>query len=177
MAMPHDGNGGRGHAVMDPAGQDGAAGGGGIELLASISASVGQVHEMVTAERKNSHARHVAMRQLSPVPIIGAVPLAAGAGVLNVPDMLGPHDGFHWDVRRMSVTGFSAGSVAVFINSPQDEQIANFTTAGVPVFFSTHVILNYRDSLVFVATGITGNAGVHGQAIQVPTPLLPEYLM
>lgn len=111
-----------------------------------------------------------------PVPIMGAVPLAGGAGQLDQPDMYGPKDPFWWDLRDLSVWGFTAGTVTIFLNSASGTQLAVATSPG-DFTWSAQKILSPRDRLIFSAAGITGSVQFAGQAIEVETSWLPEYLM
>lgn len=111
-----------------------------------------------------------------PVPIIGAIPITAGAGTFDQPDMYGPKDPYWWDLRDLSLWGWTAGTVTVFKNSTSGSVLALTTTPG-DFTWSAQKILGPRDRLIFVATGITGSVQFEGQAIEVETSWLPEYLM
>lgn len=95
------------------------------------------------------------------VPILPPpIPIAAGAGVLFVD---GPGTGQFWGIRRLTLTGFSAGSVAVFKNSQFGEEILPAAAAGTFTFGRGEQLLMGDENLVFVAAGITltaANAGI-----------------
>ena len=134
-------------------------------------------------------------RQMHQVPIV--VPLlvpTSGAAVMtgNV-DSLGPNTGFHWSVRRLNLSGYSAGNVTIYRNATQ----TNFTAgsvaltgeilmppspAGTFTFGRGEMLLEPDDSMVIAASGITlaaGSAGITviGSADQFESWLLPDYLM
>lgn len=115
-------------------------------------------------------------RACHPVPILGAIPLSSGAGTLDQPDMYGPKDPYWWDLRDLVAYGFTAGTITVYLNSSAGQPLAVATVVGEFTWSANH-LLAPRDRLVFVASGITGNALVGGQAVEIETLWLPEYLM
>jgi hypothetical protein len=149
------------------------AGNGTGGLVASIAVAVGQAME--------DHAGRPAVPKIPwaachPVPITGAFNLSAGAGVINSADNYGPKDPYWWDLRSLGVWGFTAGTVTVNLNSPNGQQLASATTPG-EFDWSAQRLLGPRDWMVFTATGITGTVQFGGQAIEILSPWLPEYLM
>lgn len=110
-----------------------------------------------------------------PVPI-RASPITTAAGTVDLPDQLGPHDPYWWDIKRLGAWGFTAGTLTVFLNNTAGEQLAAYSTPG-NVTWSTQLLLAPRDRLILVAAGITGTVQITGQAIEVATPWLPEYLL
>lgn len=134
-------------------------------------------------------------RQFHQVPIAPPlIVIASSAGVLTTAtDLLGPNTGYHWSVRRLSLSGYSAGLVTVYRNAVQ----TNFTAgsvaltgeilmppspAGTFTFGRGEILLEPDDSLMFAASGITLAAGapgitVYGSADQLESWLLPDYLM
>lgn len=111
-----------------------------------------------------------------PVPIMGAILITAGAGTLDQPDMYGPKDPYWWDLRDISLWGWSAGTVTLYKNSTSGTILAQATVPG-NFTWSKNKILGPRDRLLFGATGITGSVQFEGQAIEVETSWLPEYIM
>ena len=116
-------------------------------------------------------------RQMCPVR---QVPFYAsefsGSGTFTQPATLGPPTGHYWSVRLISVTGFSAGSVAVTLNSVAGPVVASFAAAGQQYLARGVVLLRYGDYLVLTGTGITGTVRPQGQADLFPDWYLPEYL-
>jgi len=109
-------------------------------------------------------------------PLYGQVPLSAGAGTLDggANASLTPPRGMIWSVRRLSATGFTAGSVTGYIN--QLEPVAPFPNPAVFTFGRGEVLLQPGDRLVFVATGITGAVNIFGVSDTFPYTYLTEYL-
>lgn len=158
---------------MTTAETENPAPGTGVDILGQIHLLLGRL-EKREAER---HARPpVPWHACHDVPIIGAVPLTAGAGTLNMADRYGPKDGHRWDVRSISFSGFTAGSVAIFKNDVNSAQVGAAPQAGT-LTWSGQLILRDRDWLIFVATGITGNVVIDGTAFEVANDWWPAYLL
>ena len=154
------------------------------EAEAAFEISLGNLHARLdkqeTDRRERDQRRSSLLRMVVPVPITAPqIILAAGAGTLtNMPDTLGPHDGYAWFVNQLTCMSFSAGTVSVYRNFIQDENfLVSFTQAGTFFFGSTQLYLGDSDMLAFSASGITGNVTISGWAINVPTPLVPEYIL
>lgn len=100
------------------------------------------------------------------------------SNILDDVNNLAPEKFFVWDVFRVSIQGFSAGSVAMYYNSAQDDEIANFTQAGSFFFNTGNVFVRDRgESLVFQATGLTGTAYVSMSGLSIHQSILGKYLM
>ena len=140
---------------------------------ASLEVTLGRIADRM--DREDRRQRRLD-QLLHPEPITGVIPLSAGAGTLDQPDMYGPRDGYWWDVRRITVDGFTAGTVAVYRNNVNTAKIANFTQAGEWTW-SGQMMLRMRERLLFVATGITGSVQVDGDAFAISAQVLADYLM
>lgn len=134
-------------------------------------------------------------RRMHQVPIAPPllIPTSGAAVLANVTDLLGPNTGYHWSVRRLTASGFTAGTVSVYRNATQTnftagsvaltgELLVVFPVAGTDTFGRGELLLEPDDSLVLSCTGITlaaGAAGVSviGSADQFESWLLPDYLM
>ena len=123
------------------------------------------------------------------VPLAAILTLSSGAGATQFPDTLGPASGFYWCVRRLSVQGYTAGSVTVYKNAPPvggaiigtPEVFLPVPQAGNFYLGKSEGMLNPTDALSISATGITlatGYAGiqVNGTADCFPASLLWSYL-
>jgi hypothetical protein len=111
-----------------------------------------------------------------PVWQTGSIPLTAGAGTLLQSGLYGPELPYWWDLRTISVWGFTAGTVTVFMNSVNGEQVGQTTVPG-QFTWSAQEMIGPQDSLVFTGTGITGVVNVIVRAVEVAAGWLPEYLM
>lgn len=151
----------------------------GAEAGGLLSVTLGRISATLDRMDKRERAEVLLWQDVHLVPIIGgAVTLSAGAGTLDQPDRMGPHDPFWWDVRRLSAWGFTAGAVNVTLNDAtgNGELLASFPQAG-QFTWSGQVFLGPRDRLVVTATGITGNVFIAGQAAEVSSTMLPRYLL
>lgn len=136
---------------------------------------------------------HKLYRQIHQVPIVPP-PLIpnAGNGVVFAQDSMGPNTGYHWSIRRLVATGYSAGTVSIYRNAVQTgfgaaaavtgELLFTFPQAGTFTFGRNEMLLEPDDSLVVAATGISLNAGasfiqVIGSADQLESWLLPDYIL
>ena len=98
------------------------------------------------------------------------------SGTVDYADMFGPKDGYHWDLRKVNAWGFTAGTLTIYRNSTDGEQLAQVATAGTPATFSGNTFLGPRDRLIFVAASITGNVQFAVTAVEVATAWWPVYL-
>jgi hypothetical protein len=118
--------------------------------------------------------------RVSTVPVLGGglTNLVATSGVIDFPDRFGPHEGYWWDVGRLSCWGFTAGTVFVYRNDATGagEQLAEFTTPGQWTWGHRQMPLAPRDRLVVVATAVTGSVFVAGSATQVRADHWPYYV-
>jgi hypothetical protein len=153
------------------------------DARAQLEVSLGDLHakidKMGQVQRERAELDRL-KRLIVPVPITAPqIPLSAGAGTLaNQPDLLGPHEGYSWFVMQLSCMSFTAGTVSVYRNFAQDENfIVSFTQAGSFFFGSNQLYLGDSDMLLFSATGITGQVTISGWAVNVPTFLIPDYLL
>src|SRR5215472_3891469 len=113
-------------------------------------------------------------QNLRVVPVVFQ-PLIAN-GTTDLPDRMGPKDGFWWDLRFLSSWGWTAGTVTVNKNDPNGAVLAQFPSAG-QFTWSGQVWLAPRDRLLLTVTGLTGTVQCEGFAIEVSTQILPDYLL
>ena len=116
-----------------------------------------------------------------PTFFYGPIPLTAGAGNLFTAD--GPPTGRCWSIRRLNLTGYSAGLVALQKNSTLTGADLVFppSVAGVFQIGRGEALFQPDEIPVFVATGITLSAGspgitISGTADSFPAWMLPRYL-
>ena len=159
--MPAEGNGGA------QAERDGS--------LASVHATVGLLAPKIDAmasAAESGPAPTIPWRAIHYVWVPGAL---SASGTVDYPDVWGPKDGYHWDVRRISAWGFTAGTITIYRNSASGEQLGVFTSTG-SYTFSGNAFLGPRDRLIFVAASITGNVQIAMTAVEVETAWWPVYL-
>ena len=144
----------------------------GLALDVRVGAAGPDSHE----PGKFSHPR-IPFGACHPAWQTGYIPLTAGAGSVFQPNLYGPELPYWWDLRTVSVWGWTAGTVTLYMNSqPNGEQVGVATTPG-QFTFSAQMMMSPQDSLVLAATGITGSVFFTMRAIEVETAWLAEYLM
>ena len=149
----------------------------GASLAAQLELTLGRVAESFDRWSRRYEAMQSSWQEVHPAPLLlGQIPLSAGAGTLDVPNLAGPADGLWWDVRRLTAWGFTAGTVTVYLNSTSGEQLASTTVAG-QFTWSGGILLGPRDRLVFQASGVTGQVNLAGQVIEIGARVLPSYLI
>jgi hypothetical protein len=109
--------------------------------------------------------------------------LTAGAGALQLPDLLAVKTGYMWSVRRLVGSLFTAGTVSVYKNGAVvggvligGEPLFTFPSAGTYTFGRGEMLLDQGDSLCISATGITGSVQINGAADCFERWLLPKYI-
>jgi hypothetical protein len=161
--------------------------GGGFGVAASAMLEIGRRNAGPAAD---SQARARAFERLHQVPV-GAVqvPLTGGNGAYQMADLLSPKAGFMWGVRRLTASGYSAGTVVVYKNGSVvggaytggGEPMAPFAAAATLTFGRGEFLLDQNDQLIIVCTGITLLAGYGGVQVQGAADcferwLQPEYM-
>jgi hypothetical protein len=119
--------------------------------------------------KRQQEAQRVYQYPLTP----NLIPLIGGAGILQEPTQYGPPVGFMWSIRRLTITGYTAGTVTPYLDGI--EPIA-FPAAGTYFIGRGELLLDNGQQLTFVATGITGTPMVFGVADAFPRDELPAYL-
>lgn len=150
----------------------------GVELKASIDSLTGEIARDRKFRQQVAQAIHPFT--IPPMPIT----ITSSAGSLFLPNITGPQLGNYWDVHRISVTGYTAGTVAVYLNQANAELVANFVTpasgpiVGTQFYGKGHIVLGGNDSLYFNATGITSAAGfltVSFAGVEIAAPYIGYY--
>jgi hypothetical protein len=97
----------------------------------------------------------------------------SGDGTLDEPTRMGPNRGFMWSVRRLTLSGFTAGTCIVYIDGLEP---LPFPQAGMYTFGRGEFLLNTGQRLTIVASSITGYVQWNGAADVFETWFLPEYI-
>lgn len=153
-------------------------------IWAELAADVGSVAGLMRAEYRK---REKLWAHLHPVQITGPdISTAASPPVLAAdrPDLLGPHTGYHWDVRRL---GFApadpaamwAGTIWVYKSLPSGSSLIDTWTADRPVRFfgKAYLMLSPHDRIVYAAgPDFDGTAQVTGEALLIADDCVPVYL-
>lgn len=152
-----------------------------VEVMAQLSVSLDAMSsamgKMTSAMQREAQERQRMLQVIRQVPIAPPqMALSGGAGTIDQPDILQAKSGYCWSVRRLAITGFSAGTVTVCLNSALGEPIALYATAGVELIGRGEMLLHPMDRLVFVGATITGNVQVNGSADCFESWYLPQYI-
>jgi hypothetical protein len=151
--------------------------GAGLEIQAQVSLTAA-VGDLVT-ELRASRGRHRDPVPLQQVPLACPQFAGGGSGGLDYPDNLKAKTGYYWAVRRLALTGWSAGSVIVYVNgtvAAPGEPVALCPVPAVLTYGRGELLLNPDDRLIVVATGITGVVQLNGRADCFPVRLLASYM-
>jgi len=141
-------------------------------LVAQLTALAGGMQK----QAQERYKPRIPWTACHPVGPQGAIALTAGAGTFLQPDILGPTTMYWWDLRKITCWGFTAGTVTVYKNQVNGEQVGVFPSAGLLQWGSSE-LLAPDDNLILVAAGITGSVQFVVRAIEVETAWLPEYLV
>lgn len=156
-----------------PAGPAPAAGAE-LQVLASLAASLGDVAAEMRAERDRRARLAEAIWPVGPYTIFHST--SSGA-VIDRPELMGPRDGYAWDLRFLTAVGFSAGTVTVNLNSSAGPQVLAYPQAGVYQFGKMQLLLRAGDRLVVTTAGITGTVDMVISYVRVKLAALSDYAL
>ena len=145
-----------------------------LDIGAQLVAAVGSMTAMLEQQERQRQAQSQAVRQ---VPLTGPPPNAAG--IIDMPDLLMAKTGYYWSVRRLVLSGFSAGTAVVYRNSAitgVGEVLVPYAAAAAFTFGRGEMLLMPGDRLVVQATGITGTVQLNGAADCFEQWYLPYYI-
>src|SRR5258708_8385135 len=128
-------------------------------MFTGLHVSLGRIARNLPDPRRIrlEKARAVWPVRVDPTP----VPLVAGAGFLDLPQMFGPGLGYNWDIHTISATGFTAGTVSAWTNLPSLPNLPRRppgallfppTSAGLANYGKNQCFLRHGERLVFGPT-------------------------
>lgn len=145
-----------------------------LEMSAQLCASIDGLTAQLQREEQRRQQMCQAVRQ---VPLAtGQMLLSGGAGTIDDPAQLRPGTGYYWGVRRLTLSGFTAGTAIVYKNSTAGEPVAPYAQAGTFTFGRGELLLSPGDRLVVTAAGITGYVQLNGAADCFEQWYLPYYI-
>jgi len=144
----------------------------GFGIFAGVAATIGQrVADKYGGTHDEQRRKHFETIKQIPIGMIN-IPISAGAGVFQMNDLLMPKAGYMWSIRRLTASGFTAGTVTAFKGGAivggaytGGGDPFPFSVAGTATIGRGELLLDQGDALVFVATGITLAANQPGVLI------------
>jgi hypothetical protein len=151
-----------------------------IDLSAQLCAAINGLSARLDRDTQRRQAAAQRASQIyRQIPFVINLTISSSAGSLNPVPACGPPIGYFWSIRRFSATGFTAGTVILFIDSTSGEPIETFTGASIGSYIQTygkgHQVMHPGSNLAITATGITGTVTVYGAADQLETAYFPAY--
>lgn len=146
----------------------------GLQLLASVETLSTQLAKQEYQDQQRAQA----FRQIP----LTAPQATASPWIIDYPDTLKAKTGYFWSIRRLTLSGFSAGTAIAYINGATagntvvGEPAAFFTAAGSQYFARGTILLHPDDRLIIQGTGITGVVQVNGAADCFEQRYLPDYI-
>lgn len=145
-----------------------------LELTAQLCASLDGLTAQLQRQETERQRAAQCVRQL---PLAtGQMKLSGGAGTIDDPAQLRANTGYMWSVRRLTLSGFTAGTAVVYLNGIGGEPVAPYAEAGMFTFGRGELLLHPGDRLVVAATGITGSVQLNGAADCFEQWYLPYYI-
>lgn len=132
----------------------------GIDVFADLSEKLDREHKW---REKMSHCVY---QQNFP-------PIVVGSTGLEQSNRLGPQLGFMWSIRRITLAGWSGGTVGAWINNIEP---IPFAQAGMYTFGRGELLLNSGEHFTIQASGYTGTVQLFGAADVFESWYLPYYI-
>lgn len=142
-----------------------------IDIGAQLVASLETMAAKLDRDERHRQKMTQAIRQ---IPI--AAPQANAAGLIDYPDLLAVKTGYYWGIRRLTFSGFTAGTCVVYRNSIIGEPLLPVQAAGVFTFGRGEMLLSPGDRLVVSTASITGYVQMNGAADCFEQWYLPYYI-
>jgi hypothetical protein len=159
------------------ASQADASGGGGLQIFAELSATLGRVAEALETQQARYQKLWQAIR---PIPGIPVPQITTASGTADYPELLSPRSGYWWFVIQATAVTFSAGTVNLYRNTANIDSllVGAFTSAGYLTYSSTGLPVPPSQRLVFAAQAVTGSVTPSlTTVIEVADWAVPMYLM
>jgi hypothetical protein len=161
-----------------------------MDLEANLSAQLtASIMGLTAAMKREADWRARQMQVIRQVPFFGSIAIASTNGGYDQPDALQAKTGYTWSVRRMTVQGFSAGTVTAYRNGNVNpatglnagEPLCPYPVPAVNTFAKGQMVLNSTDRIVWGAVGVallSGYSAVQfwGVADCMEAWYLPYYL-
>jgi hypothetical protein len=152
-------------------------GGGGLQIFAQLSATLGRVAAALETQAKRDQQLWQAIR---PIPGIPIPQITTTSGIADYPELLSPRTGYWWFVIQAAAVTFSGGSVNLYRNSANVDSliVGAFTAAGYLTYSSSGLPVSPNQRLIFAAQTVTGNVTPSlSTVVEVADWAVPAYLM
>ena len=146
-----------------------------VNFGADFALSLGRAAAAMEHDTKLRQAERELSQQIYNI-VVEMVPIPS-TNLLDQPNLFGPRLGYHWDLRIVVAQGFTVGTVTVYRNSINGEQMFTFPSAGLWEVPHKSRMLRPNDRLVFLGASLTGTASISFEATSVPSPLVGAYLL
>jgi len=158
---------------VDPDVPDDTPDGPGAAVWASFAASLDTVTAELAAARDH---RERMIRAIRPFKVTLPA-ITTAAGLLDLPDIMGPRDGYVWDVHVITLNTAMTGGTVIMSSGGGGTQEFVFSQAGLLQYGKGQMMLMPRDRLTFQAAGLTGSAQFCLRGTQMEVGLIAEYLL
>lgn len=144
----------------------------------SIMAKLNLAVEDLAAEMRLASQRQLMLSQNIWALSLPTLIMPGVTSVLDRGEQLGPRTGQVWDLRRISVSGMTTGTLNVRLDdTTSGEIIAQFTNAGVTTYGKGQATIVAGRRLVFQATGTGTAATIYVAGIQLSASVFADYLL
>jgi hypothetical protein len=142
-----------------------------LDMWADLSVSIRGLAAELTAQRDRADRKIKAIH-----PFKVTLPSIITNTTLDLPDVMGPHDGYAWDVHLVTLnSAFTGGTVILFSGAGGTQEFV-FSQAGMLQYGKGQLVLMPHDRLTLVTAGLAGSAQVTLRGIEIETWLLADYL-
>lgn len=146
-----------------------------LQVMADLSASIGNLTAAVQAQQDQTRKLWAAIRPLTNIVI---PQITTSTGQADYPELLSPRTGYWWEVKLAGATTFTAGSVNLYLDGVQDSNLVGaFTSAGYLTYSGQQLLYNWNSRLIFKAISTTGNVSPSLSVIEIRDDALPAYLI
>jgi hypothetical protein len=144
-----------------------------LELMGKIGIQLGTV-----AQRLDDDWCHKRELNQNVIPLKVELTSVAASATVDLPNNLGPRTGWYWDIQTMICQGLTAGSVAVYTNSANGVQVANFTASGQLNWGKKQNYLVAGERFIFVgSSAAAGPPIISFWGTQVAAPYWGDYAL
>jgi hypothetical protein len=91
---------------------------------------------------------------------------------------VGPPPGWYYDVNMIIANGYTAGTVSVYKNDPNNpaEIRGVFTTTGILSYGKCNLVLSHNDNILLVPSGLSGTPSFAMTVIKVKREYFRKYI-